>query len=359
MKKIQVLITDDSALFRTHMRFALNKMPFVEIVGTAANGKVALDFLSKTKVDLLILDLEMPEMNGIETLKQMMDQGMKTKVLVFSSISRRGAEITLDALRLGASDFITKPGAQDESQEKTPADKIHSLLEPKILALFPQYDVKKPVIPAPFLQKYKSPIWSVFNPKVIVIGSSTGGPTALEKIFSQLAPPLKCPILITQHVPPVFSAMLAERIQKASGITCYEAKHSQLIENAIYLAPGNFHMKVVNSLDGPRISIDQGPHVNSVRPAVDHLFTTAANVYKDRCLGIVLTGMGADGKVGSEDIKKEGGAMIIQSEETCVVFGMPGAVYAAGTYDYIMSPDEIAKVLQEKGTDKNVQRMTS
>jgi two-component system chemotaxis response regulator CheB len=193
-----------------------------------------------------------------------------------------------------------------------------------------------------------------YQPKIIVIGSSTGGPTVLESIFSRITGPLRCPILIAQHMPPVFTASLAERIQKVSGIPTYEAKHNQVIDpGSIYVAPGNFHMRIKNENGVLITALDQGPLENSVRPAVDPLFQSAANLYGSGCLGIVLTGMGADGKLGAERIKETGGAVLIQSEESCVVFGMPGAVMAVGAYDQILSPDQIVEILRDKAVSEN------
>ncbi len=362
MDKIKVLIADDSVVYRSQIKMALSNLAWVEVTGVAANGKLALDRMQQAPVDLLILDLEMPEMDGIQTLKELAARNMKCKVLVFSSSSKRGAEITFEALRLGASDFIAKPGAEDGSAHATdvavlssnPSLKIQSLLEPKMAALFPlvlKTTAAKPEAPKAGAtgSKYPNIIWELFNPQVIVIGSSTGGPTVLETIFSKLQGPLKIPILITQHMPPVFTAALAERLQRTNGIPTVEATHGMPLEpNKIYIAPGNFHMKLMGSKDRTSIILNQEPLINSVRPAVDPLFEDAARIFKERCLAFVLTGMGADGKVGAEKVKENGGGVIIQNEASCVVFGMPGAVMASGAYDKVFTPAEITQILQEK-----------
>lgn len=357
MKNIKVLIADDSVVYRSQIRAALKHLEWIEVVGAASNGKLALDKIQQSFVDLLILDLEMPEMDGIQTLKEIMKKGIMCKVLVFSSASKKGAEVTLEALRLGASDFIAKPGPNDfneqSSSDSNPSSKIRELLEPKIKALFPDAqeasDLLKSAIPKS--SKYVQMLWELFYPKVIVIGSSTGGPTVLENIFSALALPLRCPILIAQHMPPIFTATLAARLQKISGINVIEAKHDTLLEaDTVYMAPGNYHMTLSGTAGRASISLNQGPLINSVRPAVDPLFESAASIYKEKCLGIVLTGMGADGKVGAERIKECGGGVIIQNESSCVVFGMPGAVMSSGAYDRVLSPSEIITALQEKAT---------
>ena len=355
MDKVKVLIADDSVIYRSQIRAALQGVARVEVVGAASNGRLALERLSQSKVDLLILDLEMPEMSGIETLKEINRLGLKCKVLVFSAVSKRGAEITLDALRLGASDFITKPSSENPQSEQSaptdPSQRIRDLLVPKLEALFSDLASQSSGAPATVKPggKYPTITWDLMKPKIIVIGSSTGGPTVLERIFADLSGPLHCPIVIAQHMPPVFTATLAERLSRLSGIPAREASHGTVLEpNHIYVAPGDFHARLKGTPQQTTILLDQGPQINSVRPAVDPLFETAAEIYKDRCLGMVLTGMGADGREGAEHIKRQGGAVVIQNAESCVVFGMPGAVFAVGAYDRIATPSEIVAILKDK-----------
>jgi two-component system chemotaxis response regulator CheB len=354
VEKLRVLIADDSVVYRSQIRAALGRFDNVEVVGVASNGRIACDMLSQMKVDLLILDLEMPEMNGLETLLEMAKRDLfHTKVLLFSSFSKRGAEITLEALRLGASDFIAKPGPlSDASQTNlSPAEKIYELLEPKIRNFRPT----TATIPAPFnltdsipLTPTKKAGLETISPRLIVIGSSTGGPQLLESIFSGLHGPLSCPILIVQHMPPLFTAALAERLQKVSGIPAREARDFDKLENQIYVAPGDFHLVVTRSAGSVLIRTNQEPPENFVRPAVDPLFRSAAKVFGPACLGIVLTGMGSDGTLGAEAIRSVGGGVIIQNKESCAVFGMPGAIFQAGHFDVIATPDEIITLLQNK-----------
>jgi two-component system, chemotaxis family, protein-glutamate methylesterase/glutaminase len=358
MSKLSVLIADDSVLYRGKIRSALGGIPWLEVVGVASNGRLAVERLQQKPVDLLILDLEMPEMDGLQTLAAIKQLNIKCKVIVFSSSSKRGAVTTLEALSLGATEFVAKPGAEDGASNSDklldPEKRIESLLRPKIAALFPGFE---PASGTEVIRKKNEPgfsntTWELLQPGAIVIGSSTGGPTVLETLFSSIAGPIRCPILVTQHMPPIFTATLAERIQKMSGIPTYEATDGQVVENAIYIAPGNFHMTLQRSDSIVKIALDQGPLQNSVRPAVDPLFVSAAQAYGSKCLGFVLTGMGADGKVGSEKIKAAGGSIIIQEESTCVVFGMPGAVQASGAYDCAMSPQQIIDVLIDKVANK-------
>jgi two-component system chemotaxis response regulator CheB len=356
MSKVRVLIADDSVVYRSQIKAALSNNPWIDIVGTASNGRFAIERLQQSPVDLLILDLEMPEMDGIQTLTELRAKGFTCKTLVFSSASKRGAEITMDALRLGAADFIAKPSAGSASTPETdPSEKIRALLLPKVQALFPQVEstAAAPSSPRPAVeaQKFPSLIWDLVSPQIIVIGSSTGGPSTLEEIFSQLTPPVSCPIVIAQHMPPIFTATLADRLSKASGIPAKEAKNGEILsKNCIYIAPGDFHLKLAGKPDCVIACLDQGPQVNWVRPAVDPLFSTAASIFGARCLAIVLTGMGSDGRYGAEAVKQAGGAVVIQSEKSCVVFGMPGAVFAANAYDRIASPREIVSIIQEKAS---------
>lgn len=357
MNKIKTLVVDDSVVYRSQIRTALEEISQIELVRTASNGRLALERLKQESVDLLILDLEMPEMDGLQTLKEIKEHGyQQTKVLVFSSASKRGADITMEALSLGASDFIPKPGptiAEETTHEiVNPSEKIKLALEPRIKALFPKEFMETVVPPRVHHGIKAEPLsvnWKNFVPQILVIGSSTGGPTVLEKIFSEVKSALHCPVVIVQHMPPVFTTQLAERLQRFSGIIAHEVKHEMLLENNnIYVAPGNYHTRIVTDGDKVKFHLDQGPLINSVRPAVDPLFESAAAIYQNACMGFVLTGMGMDGKVGAEKIKALGGAIVIQSEETCVVFGMPGAVHAIGAYDRIATPSEFIGIMREK-----------
>ena len=360
MRSVRVLIADDSVVYRTQIKAALSNLNWVEVVGAASNGKIAIERLQQIQVDLLVLDLEMPELNGIDTLKEIAAKNLKCKVLVFSSSSKRGAEITFEALRLGAHDFIAKPGPVNGDTSlglnSQPSEMIRAILEPKIRGLFPEVETislehvnKVATSENRENTKYLQVNWDLFRPQILLIASSTGGPSTLEKIFAELAPPLSCPILITQHMPPIFTATLAERIQKLSGIPAKEGVHGEtLVPNCIYFAPGNYHMSITGTKDRACIVLDQGPLQNSVRPAADPMFDSAVRIFRDRCLGIVLTGMGADGQLGAESIKRANGVVLIQSQESCIVFGMPGAVKSVGAYDRILSPVEIVGALKEK-----------
>lgn len=357
MSKVKVLIADDSVVYRSQIRASLEDSPWIEVVGTASNGRQAIERLSSSAIDLLILDLEMPVLDGLETLREMRQLSLKTKVILFSSSSKRGAEITLEALRLGASDFISKPSSEPNPSNEAfqnPAEKIKKLLLPKVSVLFssvaPAITAAPSTAATPKVESsFVKVLWEVMRPQVILIGSSTGGPTALEKIFTDLGSNVDCPILIAQHMPPIFTASFAERLGRCSGIPASEAKHGMVLEkNHIYVAPGNYHMRVQGTRDKATLVLDQEPQIHSVRPAVDPLFMSAASIFKDRCLAFVLTGMGEDGKDGAVAVKKSSGAVVIQNEGSCVVYGMPKAVFSSGAYDKIATPQEITTIIRDK-----------
>lgn len=355
MKKVKVIIADDSVVYRSQIKAALQEIPWIDVVAVASNGRLALERFNAVLPDLVILDFEMREMNGLQTLVELKRRGYPGKVLVFSVSTKRGAESTMEALRLGASDFATKPDNSDSFSMvgSSPREKIKSILEPKITALFPDYSTAKEQPPDlnNNLNNISKIVWEILKPKIVVIGSSTGGPTVLEQIFAGLKTPIRCPIVIAQHMPPVFTKTFAERLQKVSGIPTFEASDGMALkENCIYVAPGNYHLRLKGKIGAVFVELDQGPLINSVRPAVDPLFSTAASIFKSSCLGIILTGMGADGKAGAMSVKQNGGAVVIQEEKSCVVYGMPGAVFASGAYDRIATPADIVDILKDKIT---------
>lgn len=346
---MKVLIADDSIVFRSQIKVALDGVEGVIVIGSAPNGKIAVDKISQEDVDLLILDVEMPEMNGLEALRELRRLGHRTKVIMFSSHTKAGAEITLEALSAGAQDFVTKPSGDHLTIENA-AESIRKVLLPKIQQFMKSKDLPTSLIKvAPYtaqVKKFQKYSIEKSIPSVLVIGSSTGGPSALEEVLRGLqGKSLRCPVLITQHMPPVFTASLAARIEKLTNIPCAEGRHLEILEKKIYIAPGDFHMSLSTIEGSVRIVLDQGPQRNSVRPAVDSLFETASEIYKNRCVGIVLTGMGSDGAVGAVSIKENGGGVVIQDRESCVVFGMPLAVYEKGAYDVMGNLSEIRELL--------------
>lgn len=353
---MKVMIVDDSVVYRSQIKAALDGVPSVEVVALCANGKIALQKLQQTPVDLITLDQEMPEMNGIQTLTELKKLGIKSKVLMFSALTQAGGEVALEALRLGADDIVAKPGSETATIENAAAS-IRKELVPKILqfstsqATAEAIKVLAPSI-APATQapqpeaKFTKKDISTFKPEVILIASSTGGPNALETVFSEIRGPLRIPILITQHMPPVFTKCLADRIGQITGIPTTEATQMATLEqNHIYVAPGNYHMTVVLADGKLRLKLDQGQQENMVRPAADPMFRSAVKLFGDKCMAFVLTGMGEDGCRGAKSVKEAGGGVMIQNKETCVVYGMPGAIDRLSIQDKSGSLQEIQKTI--------------
>lgn len=322
---IRVMLADDSAVIRGLVTKWIEAERDLSLVGTAVNGVEALRMAGQLKPDVLVLDIEMPQKTGLEALPELLKQSPTTRVLMSSTLTHRGAEVTLRALSLGAADYITKP----ETGQAAAADFRRQLIE-KVRALGGarrKQAMAPSARPATVISgKLKPP------PRIdaLVIGCSTGGPQALRAVLPQIAAKVSAPILIVQHMPPVFTTILAQHLSQAVGREVAEPKDGAPIgQNTIYLAPGDFHMRVTAKFGGARIELDKSAPVNFCRPAVDPLFISAADVFGSNVLGLVLTGMGSDGKRGAERIVAKGGGVIAQDEATSVVWGMPGAVAQA------------------------------
>ena len=357
---MRVLIVDDSVVFRSQIKAALEGSALIEVVGAANNGKIALQKLAqKSGVELITLDMEMPEMSGLETIKEIKKAGFPVKIIVFSSATTRGSEATLDALEAGADDFVAKPSGEGATFENASV-RIRDELLPKILQFKKNQGIdRKPAITS---QSYSPGTLSnssdsikvakknldTFIPSIIVIGSSTGGPPALEQVLTGIQHPLRIPIVIAQHMPAMFTTSLAKRIKTISGIETTEAVHGEPVKPGhIYIAPGNYHVSFQRIQAQTLFKLDQNPPRNSVRPSADTLFESAADHYGSRSMAFVLTGMGEDGLVGSRAIKKAAGGIMIQNKESCVVFGMPGAIFNAGLHDSIGSLHQIQAMINK------------
>lgn len=348
MRNVKVMVVDDSLVFRSQIKNCLSEVKGLEVVNMAKNGAVALDFLRKSEVDLITLDLEMPMMDGIALLKEMGNLNRQPKVIVFSANTTKGAQKTLEAMRLGAVDVVCKP-QQDPDSKVSIRDRIGAELLPKIapfIELAARNPAPEPVQQAPVSRS--KPKRSLFCPRAVVVGCSTGGPVALERLLASLPSRLSSPIVIAQHMPPLFTASLAKRLALVTGMTVKEAEHGEPIaRDVIYIAPGDHHLEVSDGGGGKESFIlSQKEKRNSVRPAVDYLFESAAKLWGKNTLGFVLTGMGADGKDGCRALKANGATVIIQDKATSVVWGMPGAVHLAGDFDEVMPIDDCASALK-------------
>jgi two-component system chemotaxis response regulator CheB len=345
MSKIRVLLVDDAAVVRRLVTTALNRDPDLEVVGTAADGQMALARLDQLQPDVVLLDLEMPVMSGLETLTALRKTHPRLPVIMFSRFTHKGVEATVHALTLGADDYVPKPGDGLEV-----GSCIEELLIPKIKLLGRRNrvspDASEPTVtingpttrPRPTPPKRRG----LRRVEVVVIGTSTGGPNALAELLPVFPANWRVPLLIVQHMPPDFTARLAERLSEKSRLRVREAVDGELVSAAqAWVARGDYHLVVRPEGEAVRLALHQEPPVNSCRPAVDVLFDSAAEVYGAGVLAIVLTGMGQDGLHGCASVRAAGGKILVQDEASSVVWSMPGAVAQAGLADQILPLDQL------------------
>ncbi|HEX5273354.1 MAG TPA: chemotaxis response regulator protein-glutamate methylesterase [Gemmataceae bacterium] len=340
MGKIRILVVDDAVVVRRMLTEVLNGDPGLEVVGTAANGVIALAKLPQVNPDLVIMDVEMPEMDGLQTLKALRKTYRRLPVIMFSTLTQRGATSTLDALALGANDYVTKPA--NVGSVAAGMQRIREQLIPKVKALCGRAAAPA-TAPAPAARpapaRMLPPTGRV---ELVVIGVSTGGPNALATVLPTLPADLPVPVLIVQHMPPIFTRLLSERLAAQSAVRVAEgAEGVKVAPGAVWLAPGDYHMEAARDGTAVRLRLQQGPPENSCRPAADVLFRSAAAVYGPGVLAVVLTGMGQDGLRGAEAVREAGGHVIAQDEATSVVWGMPGFVARAGLADRVLPLTEV------------------
>ncbi|MBM9613604.1 chemotaxis response regulator protein-glutamate methylesterase [Desulfobulbus rhabdoformis] len=368
-KKIKVLVVDDTIVYRKAVSDILTEMPGVEVVGVAHNGKIAVAKIKSLKPDLLTLDIEMPEMNGLEVLEFLHKHAPQTSAIMVSTLTSEGGDMTMRALELGAYDFILKPTAKNIVESK---QQLRSLLTPLIKAFqtgrttvgsmqdrgrqrcgrprtaastqlrthptSPGTSLKGKTVTRPITRRQG-------KSEIITIGISTGGPNALARMMPMLPGDLGVPIVIVQHMPPVFTKSLANSLNNKCALTVKEAVDGEPLQaNVAYIAPGGKQMKLVASTDGTNrnIKITNDPPENSCKPSADYLFRSVADYYVGRTTAVIMTGMGSDGTKGLDVLKQKGAFIIGQNEESCVVYGMPKAPADLGLTDVVAPLDRIA-----------------
>ena len=354
-QRTRVLVVDDSAVILRILARILGGDDRIEVVGTAVNGKVALEKIAGLRPDVVTLDLEMPVMGGLETLAELRRRFPELSVIVFSAANEAGAVGVLEALRAGASDYVTKP-----SQVALLADVVDALqaeLIPKICALhasarrsaMAREAARAGIEISEALPPSRPPIASApaLFPEIVVIGTSTGGPRALQAILPNLPASFPVPILVVQHMPAAFTPTFARSLDQLCRLAVREAfEGAEARPGQVWIAPGDHHMTVERTASGCRLHLDQGPKENSCRPAVDPLFRSVARVFGERALALVLTGMGSDGTEGARALRKAGARIVIQDEPSSVVWGMPGSVAIARLADQVLPQHEIASFLE-------------
>ncbi len=354
MRKIRVLVVDDSVVVRKIVTDSISVDPEINVVGVAANGKIALAKIPQLNPDILTLDIEMPEMDGLETLVEVRKIYPSLPIIMFSTLTERGGAKTLEALSLGATDYVTKPA--NVGSVSIAMQRVRDELVPKIKMFCSEkagLELPPKAKPEP-VAKAKSFVKKIFTPRVapssgtkidiVAIGVSTGGPNALADLFPVFPKDFPVPIVIVQHMPPFFTKLLAERLSSKSNIVVEEGTTGQVLKpGKAWIAPGDFHMVLEKNGTGYKTLTNQGPPENSCRPAVDVLFRSVASFFGPRALSVILTGMGQDGLIGCEHIKDAGGRVIVQDENTSVVWGMPGFVAKAGLAEKVLPLNQIGQ----------------
>jgi two-component system chemotaxis response regulator CheB len=368
---IRVMVVDDAVVARSLVARWVDAEPDMKITAVLRTGREAVDRIESSDPDVVVLDVEMPELDGIAALPLLLQKKRDLVVIMASAVTRRGAEVTLRALALGAADYIPKPVT---TREATTSPEFHreliekirnlgrrrrSATRPSMPALAPAQarPLRKTIMPPPpgglFVKPGAQPLqlrpFAPVIPRALLIGSSTGGPQALAVLIEKLTAAIdRAPVLITQHMPPTFTTVLAEHLSRIGGRGAHEAEHGEpVLAGGIYVAPGGRHMRVVRDGSGIKIALGDDPAINFCKPAVDPLFSAAAAVWGPSALALVLTGMGSDGTHGAADIVAAGGSVIAQDEATSVVWGMPRSVAQAGLCSAVLPLGEIApKVLR-------------
>lgn len=342
--KKRVLLVDDAVVVRRTLSDAVSRDSALEVVGTASNGRIALAKFAALKPDIILLDIEMPEMDGLETVRELRKIDARVPILMFSTLTEHGASATLEALALGATDYLTKPSNTDMAAT---LETVSRELIPRLRALchLPEAagtQAAPSVVPAAVHPQHKSRL--IAPVQIVAIGVSTGGPDALARLLPSLPATLPVPVVIAQHMPPIFTSLLATRLSARCSLPVRECKSGEaLTAGCVFIAPGDFHMVTTSENGVARLKTHQGPKENFCRPSVDVLFRSIANVYRARALAVILTGMGQDGLKGCEALRRLGARIYVQDEASSVVWGMPGFVARSGLADKILPLAQIGR----------------
>lgn len=353
---VRVMIVDDSLVIRGFVARALESDPSFKVVSTASNGQLAVDLLRRIPADVIILDIEMPVMDGLTAIPKLKEIDPGVQIVMASTLTQKNAEISIKALSLGATDYLPKPSAREMA---VPGEFQRNLrIKVKALAALAwknnvRQAYKSRILPAfvsALSEKKKIDLRPMpqFKPNVIAIGSSTGGPQALFEVIKSMGPGLAQPIVITQHMPPSFTTILADHITKQCNVTCVEAKEGDVLRSGhYYIAPGDFHMIVSKNHNEPLVHTVKEPPENYCRPSVDPMLRSLVGVYGSRILVVILTGMGQDGLKGAEAVINAGGAVIAQDEATSIVWGMPGAVAVSGFCSSVLPLADVGPMVRK------------
>ncbi len=394
----RVMIVDDSAFIRGAIARAIESDPSLRIVVSVSNGEQAIRALQREPVDVIVLDIEMPVMDGLTALPKLKEIDGAVQVIMASTLTQKNAEISLKAMSLGATDYIPKPSSSHEvtaavdfrrdlvekvkalgslarrsgvrlpltktdtpTTQKEPSKMPTSTATAKVsearltqttaATTTTEHVAYKPLLPAGSKKEVVLRRDPIVRPNILAIGSSTGGPQALFRVIKDMGPGLPQPIVITQHMPPSFTTILADHIARQCGVTCREAQDGDILEaGSYYIAPGDFHMLIEKSPAGPKVKLVKSPPENFCRPSVDPMLRSLVDLYGRNILVIILTGMGQDGARGSEVIVKTGGSVIAQDEATSVVWGMPGAVATLGLCSAVLPVNDIGGFVRQTAT---------
>lgn len=360
---IRVMVVDDSMVIRGLLTRSLETDPAIKVVVSAGNGKAALDSIAKNDVDVIVLDIEMPIMDGMTALPQLIAARPYVQVIMASTLTLKGASISMKALSMGAADYVPKPTStsQINSAEDFKVDLIAKVKNWGAVArrrrgsmpagaAVPAAAAATAPVPRKLYSgaEIKLRQAGTARPECLVIGSSTGGPQALFKVFQMLGPVTHLPVFVTQHMPATFTTILAEHVAQASGMPAAEAKDGEPVVNGrIYVAPGDFHMTVMMENGRKVMRINKTPPENFCRPAVDPMLRSITKIYGNKILFCMLTGMGQDGLRGAQDLVANGGTVIAQDEATSVVWGMPGAVSTAGLCSAVLPLSDIGPYIRK------------